>query len=438
MDGMHIKNDAQLQKLLKYYIAAGKTESGVVLNLDGDNATDKTFKLSKISIALLQKINATTPNTVLVTPCITHNNPVKIVITQEGQDKIGLADKKEVPALGRVFAIPTDVYLTGENNTEWTWAGGDGDDALTIDANVKSITNEGTLTVTATNVELTTVTPAATLANAAGATMNITKVTTVKNALTNLGTINVGSDSEEGKKAELRAYGIEIKNDATSLTASGTINNYGVVGVSAGTGTSAKFNNYGTIDMKNDGAITLLTSNEKSAATLPFGPFSKAFVAASNKMGTVVLPNGNPLAIVSVSNKTDAGFIKYNWTDAAYTHDTRNVKYNTLVVSNDIEFKGAAATEITFIEFNGTRTQVVNPATSNNLPNLKGIIVNAGKSIILEKDNRINCLDGISLRDAAATIYRGGELWINGSAPLTTTNYFTPAYNWSLNQIVEY
>ena len=190
--------------------------------------------------------------------------------------------------------------------------------------------------------------------------------------------------------------------------------------------------------MRDEDAITLLTSNEMSAATLPFGPFSKAFAAANNKMGTVKLPNGNPLAIVSVKNATNTGFIKYNWTDAAYTHDTRNVKYNTLVVSNDIEFKGADATEITFIEFNGTRTQVVNPKTDNKLPNLKGIIVNAGKSIILEKDNRIDCKDGISLRDAAATIYRGGELWINGSATLTTTNYFTPSYNWSLNQIVKY
>ena len=420
MSTLHIKNDNHLQTVLRYYIATGKS-TAYVLNLDKD--ADNEFKISKKSIALLQTINASGIK-VTVQPCTitAADAPAKIVVTQ-----VGTEGKTEVPDLDKVFATPTDVYLS---KGTWTWKERTAPalNQLTIDANVSSITNEGTLTVNATNIELSTNTVP--LYNAAGATMNITKVTTVKDNLTNLGTINVNKD------AELRAYGKEIRNDATSLTAHGVINNSGVVGVSAGT--SGQFNNYGMIDMQDEGAITLLTSNEKSAATLPAGPFSMAFATGANMMGTVKLPNSNPLAIVSVSNATNTGFIKYEWTDATYTHDVRNVKYNTLVVSKDITFTGAPATELNFIEFNGKRTQVVNPATSDKLTNLKGIIVNAGKSIILEKDNRIDCSDGISLRDAAATIYRGGQLWINGSATLTTTNYFTPSYSWSLDQIVEY
>ena len=416
MNGMHIKNDAHLQKALKYYIASGKTEAGVVLNLDGASSSDKTFKMSKLSIALLQTINATATK-VLVQPCTSHNNPVKVIITQEGQADLGLADKTEVPNLDKVFYVATDVYL-GSGYT-WTWKERTAPAAnqLTIDNKVSSITNEGTLTVNATNIQLSET--ASTLGNAAGATMNITKVTTVKNALTNLGIINVGSESITN--AELRAYGIEIKNDATALTAYGTINNYGVVGVTAGT--SGKFNNYGLIDMKNNDAITLLSSNE-----LGTKPFGTAFVAGTNMMGTVVLPEGNPTALVSVNNKAENGFIKYNWTGATYATPAGNVKYNTIVVSNDIEFT-AAAPEVQYIEFNGTRTQVVNPTSSDKLTNLKGIIVNEGKSIIIEKNNQIVCSVGAYL-GAGATVYKGGIFTY-----VSTNNYFA---TWSTDQIIEY
>lgn len=417
MDGMDINSDTHLQKLLKYYLASGKTESPVVLNL---TSTNGQFKLSKISIALLQTINAT--KNVKVNP-----NGLKIIVTQDSQADLGLADKKNVPTLNNVFSAATDVYLS--KDCQWTWNGGDGDDPLTVDANVTSITNEGTLTVNATNIELST---GIDITNAEGATMNITKVTTVKNDLYNNGTINVGDASNTA--AELRAYNATVTNNATSLTAYGTINNYGVVGKSAGT--TGKVDNYGHINMTDANAITLLRSNQVTDAVAPKGPFSKEFDAGTNMMGTVVLPEGNPYALVSVSNTDETGFIKYNWTASTYSHDAGNVKYNTIVVSNNITFTGAAATEIKFIEFNGTRSQVVNPDTWDRLPDLKGVIVNAGKSIILEKTNVLNCLDGAYL-GAGATIYRGGDFLCNGAAfaAAQTTNYLG---TWSLDQIVEW
>ena len=420
MNNMHIKNDTHLQKLLKYYIASGKTEN-VSLNLDGEAITDPyyvgKFEISKNSIALLQSIPG---NKVKVHACTTHNAPVKIIVTQDGSD-----GKTEVPELDDVFDAPTDVYLA--SGTNWTWKQRTGANRLTIDANVASLTNEGTLTVNANNIDLSIA--GLTITNAAGATMNITKVTTVKTALTNLGTINVGAADNTG--AELRAYNVEIKNDATDhtdLTQRGTINNYGVIGSSDGT--TGKVNNYGEINVMNNAAITLLKSNE-----LGIPAFNTPF-DGTHKMGSVVIPT--PTALVSVSNTSENGFIKYTWPADQTTYNTPAgvVKYNTIVVSSDITF-GAGENEIQYIEFNGTRTQVVNPTNGTTtdpgyLTNLKGIIVNAGKSIIIEKTNGIVCSTSAFL-GAGATIYKGGVFAYPATAP--TNNYFG---TWSKDQVVKW
>ena len=416
MNGMHIKSDAHLQKLLKYYIASGKNEV-VTLNLDqAGTGANNVFKISKLSIALLQTINASGIK-VLVQACGTHGTP-KIIVTQDGQAELDLADKKEVPELNKVFAAATDVFLS--KDCEWTWKERSGANQLTVDAGVASLTNEGTLTVNATNIQLTTAAP---LANAKGATMNITKVTTVKNALSNLGTINVGAS------AELRAYDVEIKNDATSLSDYGVINNAGVVGVTyATTGT---FNNYGKIIMQSSAAITLLTSNQTAV-----GNFNNAFNAGTNKLGTVVLPAGQPNALVSVSNGDETGFIEYDWTGGT-TYSTPNggtVKYNTINVSTDIKFTTAEA-EVKYIRFKGTKTTVTN-STNANLPNLKGIIINDGCSIIIEKGNTINCTNGAHLYGGAA-IYQGGAFTPNNAniAGKIVTDYLG---TWNTDQVVKY
>jgi hypothetical protein len=150
-------------------------------------------------------------------------------------------------------------------------------------------------------------------------------------------------------------------------------------------------------------------------------------------MGTVKLPS--PTALVSVANTAANGFIAYNWTGTPYATPTGNVKFNTIVVSGDIEFT-VAEPEIKYIIFNGTRTQVVNSAADSSLPNLKGVIVNPGKSFILEKTNVLDCYDGAFL-GAGATIYRGGAFLHQGAnfAAAQTNNYLG---TWSLDQIVEY
>ena len=426
MDKMHIKSDAHLQKLLKYYIASGKADAATLL-LDKD--ADNEFKISKISIALIQTIQAAGHN-VKVKACdevdgvaSTAHTPGKIVVTQEGQAALNLASATEVPELNNVFAAATDVYLS--KDYDWTWSGNygvnnDGTDPLPVDANVTSIINEGTestkLTVNAKNIQLSVA--GKTLQNARGAKMYITQVTTVKNALTNNGEIYVGA--ADNKAAELRAYGVEIKNDATALDTYATIYNYGVVGVTANTG--GTFNNYGYIKMEDNDAITLLTANETGGAN-----FAAAW-AAGNKMGTVELPNGNATALVSVSNATNQGFIKYKWTAKTYATPAGNVKYNTIIVSDDITFT-TGENEIQYIEFDGTRTQVINPEGSNYLPNLKGVALHDGKSIIIEKTNKLVCTVGAYLAPGA-TVYRGGIFTY-----VSTTNYLG---TWSTDQIIAY
>jgi len=435
MNGMHITDDASLQKALKYYIASGKTEN-VVLNLDELNSDNSVFEISKISIALIQTINATASlGTVKVQACTTHGTP-KIIVTQAGQTtENGLAGKTEVPALNNVFAVDTRVYLAAKNSNgadiTWTWGGDyDGDNvaefdqALPID-NVTSVRNLGTITVNATNLQLSI--PNKAIYNEAGATMNITKVTTVKSHLINFGTINVGS--ETNTDAQLRAYGVEIMNDATDakdLKKRGTINNYGVIGSSDGT--TGQVNNYGEINVKNANAITLLKSNELGipAFASPFG--------ATKKMGSVVIPS--PFALVSVSNGAENGFIKYTWPAATTTYATPTggvVKYNTIVVSGDITFT-VAEPEIQYIEFKGTRTQVINPTDGSDtdkgfLSALNGIIVDNdthNASIIIEKSNGIviPTTTGSAFLGKGATIYKGGVFAYPATAP--TNNYFGP------------
>lgn len=426
MDGMHIQDDEHLQTALKF-IKASEMEIDEPFTLLLDKDDDDEFKMSKISIALLQTINAEDTK-VLVKACdevdgeeSDAHTPERIVITQAGQTTAnGLASKTHVPALEKVFAVATDVYLS--KDYDWTWSK---NEEIKMDNKVQSITIEGDLTVTATNVEMSTDVP---LINAEDATMTINSVAAVKNALTNYGVINVNAQKE------LRAYGVAITNEATSRAKYGVINNSGVVGVTYNT--DGSFNNYGLIDMKTATAITLLTSNQTEDATI-----GNAFSDAENepnKLGTVKLPAGQPNALVSVNNEEETGFIEYVWNGGAsyVTPNEGVVKYNTLIVSDNIAFS-AVENEIKYIKFNTVQKTVTNSA-EENLPLLKGIIVNDGKSIIIEKNNFIVCSQGSHLGEGAA-VYNGGTFTpgnpVGNIDGTTVTDYLG---TWSTDQIVVY
>ena len=136
------------------------------------------------------------------------------------------------------------------------------------------------------------------------------------------------------------------------------------------------------------------------------------------------------------SFRAETGFIEYTWTGST-TYDTPYggiVKYNTLIVSDNIAFT-TAETEIRYIKFEGVKKIVTN-STNANLPNLKGIIIKDNCSIIIEKSNTISCSEGSHLGNGAA-VYNGGAFTPGNTNIVgkTVTDYLG---TWNTDQIVKW
>lgn len=409
MNGMHVKNDDHLKQLLKFFRSYRDTESGYVLNLDADE--DGEFKLSLASIQMLQEINAGISDNgtkkIAIQACSTHTTP-KIVIN---------GNNNEIPDMNLCFAKSTPVTLTGT----WTWSKND----VKMRYFVNTIYNEGTITVTAANVETS---PSAALTNNSNGIINVNSVANWKVPTTNYGTINIAEE------AELRVYGTTLTNDATSLTAYGKIENSGVLGVVAGT-TNPAINNYGYI-MNNSDAKTYVTTNQTSGAD-----FATAFDQTNNKIGVIQLTTATDN--VSVSNATNTGFIKYTWDAEAedngkYVTPSVDVKYNYLIVNRNIEFD-AAAPELKYVEINGNNEVVITCKStsafhqaiqsSTQVANRIGFILPAGQKANIKEGN-ILWTKGAFLK---GTLYLGGEFKYNS----TLTTYFG-GDNSDINNIIQY
>lgn len=407
MNGMHVKNDDHLKQLLKFFRSYRNTESGYVLNLDADE--DGEFKLSLASIQMLQEINAGISDSgtkkIAIQACSTHTTP-KIVIN---------GNNNEIPDMNLCFAKSTPVTLTGT----WTWSKND----VKMRYFVNTIYNEGTITVTAANVETS---PSAALTNNSNGIINVNSVTNWKVPTTNYGTINIAEDGE------LRVYGTTLTNDATSLTTYGKIENSGVLGVVAGT--SSVINNYGYIK-NNKNAKTYVTTNKLGTG------FTSAFNSANNKIGTIQLTTATDN--VSVSNATNTGFIKYTWDAEAedngkYVTPSVDVKYNYLIVNRNIEFD-TAAPELKYVEINGNNEVVITCKStsafhqaiqySTQVANRIGFILPTGQKANIKEGN-ILWTNGAFLK---GTLYLGGEFKYNS----TLTTYFG-GDNSDINNIIQY
>lgn len=396
MNGMHVKNDDHLKQLLKFFRSYRNTESGYVLNLDADE--DGEFKLSLASIQMLQEINAgisdSSTKRIAIQACSTDGTP-KIVIN---------GDNDEIPDMNLCFAKSTPVTLRGT----WTWAEKD----AKMRYYVNNIYNEGTITVTADNVETS---PSAAFTNNSNGIINVNTVTNWKVPTTNYGTINIAED------AELRVYGTTLTNDATSLEDYGKIYNSGVLGVVAGT-TSPAINNYGYIK-NNLNAKTYVTTNQYGTG------FAVEFNRTSNKIGTIELTTATDN--VSVSNATNTGFIKYTWDDAAnedgkYVTPSVDVKYNYLIVTKDIELVDAAP-EIQYIEIAGDKEVVITCKETSAFHTTRtqgSVTIDDRIGFILKAGQKANIKEGNILWTKGAflkgTLYLGGEFKYN----LTLVTYF--------------
>lgn len=406
MDGMHVKNNDHLKKMLNYYnevkkVANPESKVGTDIKLFLDPDSNGEFLLSLEAIDLLQKINegcAYDDKNISIQPCkdSDHGNvPTEIVVT--GADN-------EIPNMDLCFESNTAVTLRGT----WNWNNNEAKKTWWVGP----FNNEGIINVEAANVE--TDQTSGVLNNTVLGTINVNSVANWKVKTTNYGTINIAED------AELRVYGTTLTNDATSLEDYGKIYNSGVLGVVAGT-TSPAIHNYGYIKNNLD-AKTYVTTNQNGGTG-----FTASF-ATNNKIGTIELTTATDN--VSVSNATNTGFIKYIWDADAedngkYVTPSVDVKYNYLIVNRNIELVDAAP-EIQYIEIAGGKEVVITCKSTSAFHTTRSGSANVAKRIgfILPEGEKANIKEGNILYTKGAflkgTLYLGGEFAYNS----TLVTYF--------------
>ena len=411
MDGMHVEDDVELQKMLNYYknhkkgsanYSEAKNGTDIKLYLDGKNGT---FNLSKTSIALIKQINGTTGDLLVsIQPCTTTGEAcTKLVVTEGG----------EIPAMDRCFETEVDVYLAAGEAWEWTETYTHNNQVNSVNTGknfgkVKNITNEGTLKLAHANIKAQGTT-FETLINEG--TINVTAAANVKFDIENNNTINVA------KNAELAAYGSTINNNSwgtysySVLTGyeEAEINNEGTIGVVMGT--QGEINNYGSI-LNKAGAKTYITTNQTADAKFA-GAWSK-----ENKLGTIHLTT--KFDNVSVSNGTTQGFIKYTW-DGEETYATPepavDVMYNYLIVTNNIKFTEFES-EIKYLEVAaGADITITAQNVFGNNKRVSGFILGDGAKVNIRKGNEVYA-DAAYIHEGKMTV--GGNFYYRSDL----TTYF--------------
>lgn len=384
MNGMHVRNDAHLIQLLRYYrdykLGTVYEEQKVTLYLDKDG--DNEFKISKTSIALMQSINGSGTDRIELIVCSKHGTPAVVVTNNEKEGK-------EVPTFNKVFGDNVNVYLEKQ---DWTW----NDKAKKNTGRVSIIYNRGTLTVGSDNVEAGNSELFDELVNLEGANINFTAgvATLWKVDLTNNGTVTIPAT------AQMRIYSTVV-NNVTSVRGvrdgiMGVIINNGVFGAVEDQG--GAINNYGKIK-HNTGAKTYITTNEYEE------DFSKGLTEGT-KIGIIEMQEAD--ANVSVSNASNKGIIAYTWPKEETVYASPAVvRYNYLIVEDDIEF-AEIETEIRYLEIRGADVYVTN----------KGGYLKCLQGVIVDKGYALNITEGNKLKPAKAAyikgyVYNGGEFTYN-------------------------
>ena len=456
MNGMHVADDAELQKVLKYYLTYklpsyksatknySEKDTDIKLLLDGTNGY---FELSKTSVALVQYINALAksdtykhPTQLISLEACEHNGITNSRHPLYGQNtRVAITEGQEIPNLNNVFTDATTTVYLSENNS-WTWNVNEGVD-LDRDrvndkfgkffGNVTKIVNEGDLTIGIDHVSaLAGFDNVTTTAIENQGELTITDEVRFNLDLTNFGEVTVYNN------AAIFAEGAKIINDAviasnvatTHYASQGKIENYGEIGVVSGT--TGVITNYGYIK-NNEGAKTYITNNQTAGAS-----FSKN-ASDSNKMGTIEVSTATDN--VSVKNSHVDGFIKFVWDGGSvYKTPAKDVRYNYLIVRSDIKFTEAEA-EVQYIEVAGANEVVITAPNSANLDTdakealfttstnrLKGFIVKSGSKANIKEGNQIYS----NAAHIAGRLYLGGYFVWGGKQ-----NSFYG--NWNKNNIIE-
>ena len=456
MNNMHVADDAELQKVLNYYLAYklpsyksatknySEKDTNIKLYLDGTNGY---FELSKTSVALVQKINALAKSNtykhgsqLISLEACSHNGITDARHALYNKTtRVALTEGQEIPNLDNVFADATTTVYLSENDS-WTWNANEGVDSNAdrvndkfgkFFGNVTEIVNEGDLTIGIDHVSaLAGLANVTTTAIKNEGELTITDEVRFNLNLTNFGEVTVYNN------AAIFAEGAEIINDAvidsnvatTHYASQGKIENYGEIGVVSGT--SGVITNYGYIK-NNEGAKTYITNNQTAGAS-----FSKN-ASDSNKMGTIEVSTATDN--VSVKNSHVDGFIKFVWDGGSvYKTPAKDVRYNYLIVRSDIKFTEAEA-EVLYIEVAGANEVVITAPNKDNLDadakealfttstnRLKGFIVKSGCKANIKEGNQIYS----NAAHIAGRLYLGGYFVWGGKQ-----NSFYG--NWNKSNIIE-
>ena len=388
MNEMCVDDKDHLNSLLKYYLYYKKPTNPevVVLYLDADSNNE--FILSKENIDLLHQINDDQVSPlVTVKACPTHGTPTLVL------SNVDDAEASELPNLNNCIEGSTWMTLRGN----WNWTLGQ-----KLMSGVPRLTNEGTINFVGCAISTNN---NATFIN--NGTINVTGLVNQQMKMTNNGTINIGA---EGVSAEYRADKTTITNEATSATVMGEIYNWGIFATS----NNGEIINYGLIKNMVGGVsnMTYITKNQTTTVS-----FASKW-SATNKYGTIVLKNADDN--ISVSNATNVGFIKYEYTLDEYVTPAI-CKYNYIVIKNhDIKFT-AAAPEIKFIEIVGeTAIPVFTNPKDDRFVTLEGFILK-GKANLQENNKLVTPAAYIN-----GTLYYGGLFTQTGGTqvPATTGTYY--------------
>lgn len=394
MSKVHIKSDKQLHDILTVYNALGFTKA-VDLTIDGD--VNGRFELSMDNVRTLQ--SALYYGKVKLLPCTTAGEKCTTIVLTAGEGKTS----EDVPSIDFLASSSNNIDIALAATDTWTW---NSSNNVLFSTKVKNLINEGIFNLDKGDIIANSHSVKNTKMVNNG-TINVTGLVKQQMEMTNNGTINIGS---EGVSAEYRADKTTITNEATSATVMGEIYNWGIFATS----NNGEIINYGLIKNMVGGVsnMTYITKNQTTTVS-----FASKW-SATNKYGTIVLKNADDN--ISVSNATNVGFIKYEYTLDEYVTPAI-CKYNYIVIKNhDIKFT-AAAPEIKFIEIVGeTAIPVFTNPKDDRFVTLEGFILK-GKANLQENNKLVTPAAYIE-----GTLYYGGLFTQTGGTqvPATTGTYY--------------
>ena len=393
MDGLHIKNKETLRAALAVYRKIAP-KGKVTFILDGNNGdADNTFLMDKKTwedvVDQLDKKN-------------TKDNYVEFALCTKGGketcDVVRLdsgSSEEEVPELRFAGDKKAIVQLVGK----WTYAGVN-DITKSSEANTKDDKRKNL-----SGIETIVVNSGATLTLTEGDIVARTDVkfenkgtivaegrVVLKESMTNSGTIKIGSETETTDRLALSkkfgaTKGAVLTNNAGSKATDkgGQILNGGTLAIVDNS--TATINNYGTIELLNGEARTLISSNAA-------GVIGKGFNASSNKIGSIILKEktGGDYN-TKVLNPGEQGFIKFEVTADEVNSDLVGTVANYIIINGGTKVASTTGKSlpksVEYIEIKSTKEVKFGSKDVNQKPTwgtkdderLKAIIINDGASI---------------------------------------------------------